>query len=132
MAFMDQTKKAVIQAALKPVLAQYGMKGSLSVRSHMTIVLTLTKGPIDFIPAFKSWGPSGQHQAYEKYYLPINTYWIDENYTGTAGQFLKDCMVALRAADWYDKSDASIDFFSTAYYIEIQVGKWSKPYILTA
>jgi hypothetical protein len=49
MAYMNQTKKATIASKVKPILAKYGMKGSLSVRNHSTIVLKLTAGPIDFI-----------------------------------------------------------------------------------
>ena len=30
---------------------------------------------------------------------------------------------------WYDNSDSQIDYFDTAYYIHMQVGSWSQPYI---
>ena len=53
MAYMNQTKKQTIAAKVKPILAKYGMKGSLSVRNHSTIVLKLTAGPIDFIGDLK-------------------------------------------------------------------------------
>ena len=29
---------------------------------------------------------------------------------------------------WYDNSDAMTDYFDTAYYTHINVGKWDKPY----
>ena len=29
---------------------------------------------------------------------------------------------------WYDNSDAMIDYFDTAYYMDISVGDWNKPY----
>jgi len=48
MAYMDQEKKAKIAANLKPILRKYGIKGSLSVRNHMAICLTITEGKIDF------------------------------------------------------------------------------------
>ena len=48
MAYMNQEKKAKIAANLKPILAKYGMKGTLRVHHHSTIVLTLQSGPIDF------------------------------------------------------------------------------------
>jgi hypothetical protein len=32
--------------------------------------------------------------------------------------------------DWYDNSDAQTDYFEMAYYIEVNIGKWDKPYIL--
>jgi hypothetical protein len=49
MAYMNQERKAKITQALKPVLAKYKVKGTLSVRNHMSIVLTLKSGAIDFI-----------------------------------------------------------------------------------
>ncbi len=38
---------------------------------------------------------------------------------------------AMKGADWYDKSDAQIDYFDTAYYYDVNVGSWNKPYTLT-
>ena len=52
MAYMNQERKATIAKALKPVLAKYKVKGSLRVRNHMSIVLTLKSGSIDFIENF--------------------------------------------------------------------------------
>tara|TARA_R100001510_G_C7645678_1_gene203040 strand:+ start:1544 stop:1966 length:423 start_codon:yes stop_codon:yes gene_type:complete len=33
---------------------------------------------------------------------------------------------------WYNKSDAMIDYFDTAYYVHISIGKWNKPYQIAA
>ena len=30
--------------------------------------------------------------------------------------------------EWYDNSDAMTDYFDTAYYVSISVGKWNKDY----
>ena len=49
MAYMNQEKKAKIQAKLKPILAKFGLKGSLSVRNHSSICLLIKSGPLDFI-----------------------------------------------------------------------------------
>ena len=49
MAYMSQEKKTKISALLKPILAKYKVKGSLSVRNHSTICLTVKAGAIDFI-----------------------------------------------------------------------------------
>lgn len=34
----------------------------------------------------------------------------------------------VKGDEWYDKSDAQIDYFDTAYYIRMGIGKWNKPY----
>jgi hypothetical protein len=36
----------------------------------------------------------------------------------------------LKSADWYDESNAMIDYFNTAYYVDVNIGKWNTPYIL--
>ena len=138
MAYMNQSKKAVIASKVKPILAKYGMKGSLSVRNHSTICLTLTSGSIDFIGDLQEQRQFGyvthkldKQKMRERYELDINPYWFQEHYTGEALAFLSEIIPAMKGADWYDKSDAQIDYFDTAYYFDVNVGKWNKPYTLT-
>ena len=138
MAYMDQTRKATISAAVKPILARYGMKGSLSVRNHSTIVLTLKSGSIDFIGDLNTEReyilqrtPEMREKMRKDYHLDVNPYWFQEHYTGKALKFLSEVFPAMKSADWYDNSDAQIDYFSTAYYVDVHVGKWNKPYTLT-
>jgi hypothetical protein len=135
---MNQTKKATIASKVKPILAKYGMKGTLSVRNHMTICLTLTSGPIDFIGDLNEQKQFGyvtvqldKDKMRERYELDVNPYWFHEHYTGTALAFLSEIFPAMKGADWYDKSDAQVDYFDTAYYVDVNVGKWNKPYTLT-
>ena len=138
MAYMNQERKATIAKAVKPILAKYGMKGSLSVRNHSTIVLTLASGSIDFIgdlndERFLLQRTSEEIDEMRKdYTLDVNPYWYQEHYTGTALSFLSEVIPALKSADWYDRSDAMTDYFDTAYYFDIHVGKWDKPYTLTS
>ena len=135
MAYMNQEKKQKIQNALKPVLAKYGMKGTLKVRNHHAITLTLRQGPIDFIGDLNE-SRNGRHgvakdEMRKHYELQVNQYWIDEHYTGVSLEFLKQVNEAMQVADYYDRSDAQIDYFDTAYYYDINVGSWNKPYTLT-
>jgi hypothetical protein len=115
MAYMNQEKKAIIAAAMKPVLKKYGIKGSLSVRNHLSICLTVKSGSIDF-------EDKKGHQ--------VNVYWIKDHYTGKAQAFLLEALNAMKSAGYYNNTDASIDYFDTAYYMDINIGKWNKPYIL--
>ena len=118
MAYMNQEKKAVIAAKVKPVLKKFGLKGTLSVHNHSSISLNIKSGSIDF---------GGD-------YLQVNTYWLDDHYADrpVALAALKELKDALMAADYYDRSDAMTDYFDTAYYYHINVGKWNKPYVLEA
>ena len=134
MAYMNQERKAKIATALKPILAKYGMKGTLRTRQH-AITLTLRQGPIDFIGDLNESrnGRLGvsKDEMRKHYELQVNQYWIDEHYTGVSLEFLKQVNEAMQAADYYDRSDAQIDYFDTAYYYDINVGSWNKPYALT-
>jgi hypothetical protein len=49
MAFMDQANKTRLAALCRAALAKWpGMKWTLSVRNHSTIVMTIASGDIDF------------------------------------------------------------------------------------
>ena len=122
MAYMSQEKKAVIAAKLKPVLKKYGVKGSLSVRNHSSITLTLKSGAIDFFEDY------GDREDARKFGIQVNPYWFHDHFAGVSKAFLAEAFDALKSADYYDNSDAMTDYFDTAYYYGINVGKWDKPY----
>lgn len=140
MAYMNQERKAKIATNLKPILKKYGIKGSLSVRNHSSIVLTLKSGSIDFIENYiKTDADSnigrkmdqGQIDYLRKNQaMDVNPYWFQEHFSDVAKEFLTEAMTALKSADWYDESDAQVDYFNTAYYVDINIGKWDKPYLL--
>ncbi len=137
MAYINQEGKALIGKMLKPVLKKYGVKGTLSVRNHSTICLTIKSGKIDFISnsnrvcgsspwqVHKGWRPNTSG------YSDVNVYWFQDHYDGLAKDFLTEAMAALKCAGWYDRSDAQIDYFDTAYYVDINIGRWNKPYVVT-
>jgi hypothetical protein len=132
MAYMNQEKKAVIAAKLKPVLKKYGVKGTLSVRNHSSIVLNVKSGSIDFIENYLADGKC-QDESYVRRYgsLDVNPYWFQDHFTGKAKDFLSEAFDALKGAGYYDNSDIQTDYFDTAYYYDINIGKWNKPYELT-
>lgn len=142
MAYMDQTRKAKIANAIKPILAKYGVKGSLSVRNHSTICLTIKSGKIDFI---ENYIKTDEEKPYAKHFsedqvayirknqsIDVNPYWFQEHFTGKAKAFLTEAFKALKSADWYDESDIQTDYFNIAYYVDLNIGKWNKPYVLVA
>ena len=136
MAYMNQERKAKITKMLKPILAKYKVKGSLSVRNHSTIVLTLKSGAIDFIGNSNRVCGNDFYQVQRGFkpttsgYDQVNPYWFQDHYDGDAKAFLTEAFKALKSADWYDESDAMIDYFNIAYYVDINIGKWDRPYIL--
>ena len=133
MAYMNQDKKKVIKAALDKVLKARGFKYSLRVDNHMAITCTIQAGPVDFIGNFKA--TTGDKfpliPGRELNNLQVNTYWINDHFTGEAAEILSAAVDGLKAAGYYDRSDAMTDYFDTAYYFHLNVGQWDKPYIVT-
>jgi len=134
MAYMNQERKQKIAQALKPILAKYKVKGTLSVRNHMSIVLTLKSGAIDFIGNSNRICGNDFYQVSRGFrpnntgHDQVNPYHFQNHYDGVAKEFLTEAFKALKAADWYDESDAMTDYFNTAYYVDVNIGKWNKPY----
>jgi hypothetical protein len=124
MAYMNQEKKKVIASKLKPVLKKYGVKGTLSVRNHSSIVLNVKAGKIDFFEDY------GDREDAKKFGIQVNPYWFHDHFEGKSKQFLTEAFDALKSAGYYDNTDASIDYFDTAYYYDINIGNWKKPYVL--
>jgi hypothetical protein len=140
MAYMNQERKAVIANAVKPILKKYGVKGTFAVRNHMTICLNISEGPIDFIENYIETDanlPYAKHMSTDQVEyirknktLDINPYWYHEHFSGKAKQFFDEVFKGMKAAGWYDKSDAQTDYFDTAYYVDVNVGKWNKHYVV--
>ena len=129
---MNQEKKAKIAAAIKPLLKKYNLKGSLSVRNNMSIVLTIKAGAIDFIGNFNEYNASNSRFNPATNSIDINPYWYKDHFDGIAKEALSEIVPAMYSADYYDNSDIQSDYFDTAYYIDVNVGNWNKPYELIA
>jgi hypothetical protein len=137
MAYMNQEKKAKIVAAVKPILKKYGVKGSFAVRNHSTICLNLKQGKIDFIENYIDTVTPGNPRMSEDQIayirknkaIDVNPYWFQDHFSGKAKQFLSEVFTNMKSAgQWYDRSDAQTDYFDTAYYVDVNIGNWKKPY----
>ena len=119
MAYVSQKDKAQLAPAIKKVLSKYGMKGSISIRHHSTLVVTLQSGAIDF----------GEY-THGDGYIQVNVYHIERHYKGKAQKFLTELLAAMKGPGWFDKSDSMTDYFHVKHYCDINVGKFNKPYFL--
>ena len=119
MAYVSQQDKKELAPAIKKVLSKYGMKGSISIRHHSTLVVTLQSGAIDF----------GEY-THGDGYIQVNVYHIERHYKGKAQKFLTELLAAMKGPGWFDKSDSMTDYFHVKHYCDINVGKWNKPYFL--
>ena len=120
MAYVSQEMKSELAPAIKTILKKYGLKGSLAVRNHSTLVLNVKSGKIDF----DACSATGSH------YNQVNVYHTDSHYTGKAKKFFAEVIAAMKGPKFFDHSDAMTDYFHCSHYIDINLGHWNKPYVL--
>lgn len=126
MAYMSQERKKQIAQKLKQALKGSGLKYSLAVNHHSTLVMTIISGPIDFYNDLVS----SRQAPLEKYNFGVNQYWYKEHYTGESLKIL-DTIIPILNEGNHDNSDIMTDYFDVGWYLDINVGRWNKPYILT-
>lgn len=137
MAHVTKEMKAERARIITPLLKANCLKGSLSVHNGTALVLTITAGPIDF---FESANRMNAARAFRRGEaartvsgdMQVNVYYIQDNFDGLAAEFLSAAVCALKGHDYYDNTDIQSDRFDTSHYIEINIGKWNKPYNLTS
>ncbi|URC15324.1 hypothetical protein GD1_200 [Paraglaciecola Antarctic GD virus 1] len=117
MAYMSQESKKEMAPAIKAVLKKYKMKGSIGVRHYSTLVVNISAGPIDF----------------GKIHRSVNEHYIEKHYAHipVAQAFLTELNDACQVGN-YNNSDIMTDYFDVGHYVNINIGKWDKEYILTA
>ena len=134
MAYISTDDVKHIRNTLKTELPQY--KFSV-VRDHTSsVTIALMKGP-----AFKDYEYFDRYThetkigTLNKDHHQINQYHLEDFYGKENAKVLdKIHSIALTAPAknggkvWYNNSDAMIDYFDTAYYVHIEVGKWNKQY----
>ena len=114
MAYVSKDTKKELAPAIKKVLAEYGVKGTIKVNHHSTLVVTLRKVPAGLFTA-------------KEIEDGVNIYHIENHFEGTAKKFLTKLLAAMKGNKWYDKTDAMIDYFDTAWYNDIKIGEWNNP-----
>ena len=131
MAFISQQDKKTLAPAIKAVFKKYGLKGTIAIKNHMTLCANVSAGRLDLIGAAAQVGDfrsSGYYQA--NAYRPTNEKYKYINID--IFNFYEDLKKAMKGAIWFDKSDIMTDYFHTAFYIDINIGQWNKPYKLLA
>lgn len=135
MAYMSQEKKAKIAPVVKAILKKYGVKGSLAVRHHSTLVLNIKSGNIDFIANYNETvgGRPGGFRLGSAAVgsLSVNPYWYKEHFTGKALNFFEEIFTAMNNGN-HDRSDSMTDYFDVGWYVDVNVGQWNKPYVCEA
>lgn len=138
MAYMSQETKAKLVPAIKAVCKKYGVKASVAVRNHSTLCLNINSGKINFFESYNRQmesicsGTNIHPHIPEHKHIHVNEYYYDRHFDGTAVEFLQEVIPLMYGPDYYDHSDAQTDYFNCSHYIDVNVGRWNKPYELTA
>jgi hypothetical protein len=116
MAYMSQDNKKSLAPKIKEICKSFGIKATLAVRNHSTLILNVNSGKIDF-------GVDAR----------VNPYCIQETFKDQpmAQEFLTKVRAAMYGPDYYDHSDAMTDYFDCSHYVEINIGRYNKPYKFT-
>ncbi len=114
MAFISKEQVQAKQQKLKAVNKRYGVTARFSGSNSSSLTLTITKGKLKFP---NTTGGS------------VSEYWLDNNkYEPDTVAYLKEVFKIIKE-DWWDESDVMTDYFNTAFYYKVHVGKWNKPYV---
>ena len=137
MAYVDQSLKAKLAPTIKAILKKYGLKGSLAVRHHSTLVLNIKSGKIDFIRNFNSIAGAISRPNHLPFQpatksIDVNTYWLHEHFSGEAKACLTELKEAMEGPDFFNNDDCQSDYFNRRHYIDLNIGNWDKPYTLEA
>ena len=137
MAYVSKELKAELAPAIKAVCEKYGIKASIAVRNHSTLVVNIKSGKIDFVENYNSVAETrtfywGRASKCIDGHLDVHHGWYNEVFSGVAKEFFAELFTAMKGNNWFDKSDIQSDYFHTAYYMDVNVGHWNKPYVFTS
>ena len=82
MAYVSQELKAKLSPMIKSICKNYGVKASLAVSNHSTLVLNIKSGSIDF---FKSYNRDLDKP--ENGNIQVNPYWYNDDFVGVIISF---------------------------------------------
>ena len=136
MAYVSQELKAKLTPQIKAVCKKYGIKATIAVRNHSTLAVNISQGKIDFIKTFNEVNadkPRPSHLPFQpaKDSIDVNPYWYHEHFSGEALAFLQELIPAMNNGN-HDRSDIQTDYFDVGWYIDVNIGRWNKPYVVTA
>lgn len=140
MAYMSQEKKKALAPGIKKVLDKYGLKGTLKVRNHSTLCLTIKEGRVNFYNDALNRivnEPSGmdltnrKNEVLKGRPLDVNLYWIDTYFEGKSVKVLQELKAAMQIGN-HNNSRIEIDYFDVGWYNEIKIGNHEKPYVFHA
>lgn len=133
MAYMNPARKSVIAAALKSIIPA-GWKYSLSVDNHSSIVLTIAAAPVDLLGEIRrvsnSQPENSDSPIPEMTHSSINHHYLARQFEGETLALFRRIDAAMHDGN-HNNSDIQTDYFDVGWYVDINIGRWNKPFICT-
>lgn len=130
MAYVSQDLKKALTPAIKAACKKYGIKASIAVRNHMTLVVNIKSGNLDLIANHARVIDQPNGWAVQKQSIDVNPYHYRDQFDGDAKEFLTELFTAMNNGN-HDRSDIQSDYFDVGWYVDVNIGQWNKPYTVT-
>lgn len=140
MAYMNQEKKKQIQKLLKAIMPK-SWKWSLAVSNHSTIVLNIRQADVDILEVLYQrnvkmyernssigmYHPEPVKRNYESiYHKHVESYFADNLELKNLFSKIVDAL----NLNNHDNSNSMIDYFDVGHYVDINIGRYNKPFIV--
>ena len=119
MAYITQEKKKEINLTLRPLLKKWGIKGTLSIKDNMCLMLTIKDSNLDFAAECGNT------------YFDININAVNKYFEGSAREALKEILPVLNDGN-YDASQLDLDYHDVGWYVAIKVANSNKAHSVAA
>lgn len=123
MAYLSKDQVKQTREALKVAFPDFKFMVRKGNGGSGSINVSIMSGPIDF-------GDFDMPKA-------VNPYHVGSFFEGKQVRFLEAVIKVIKYGtdrQWYDNSDAMTDYFDTAFYLDVELGRWGKgpqPYVKT-
>jgi len=118
MAYLSKTQVKETREALKVAFPDFKFMVRKSHAGGSSINVSIMSGPLEFGNIREG--------------ANVNQYWVESHYEAHLVPFLEAVLKVIKFGSdrqWYDRSDAMTDYFDTAFYIDVELGRWGKgPY----
>ena len=116
MAYISKENKAMLAANVKPLIKKFGLKGSLSVRNRSTLILKLKFAKSLLL------SPELERRV-DDYGLEIarNHGVLANTVKPKYREIIEALVSAMKGENFFDDSDAMIDYFNVSHYVQINV-----------
>lgn len=117
MAYVTTTQVKQSREALKIAFPDFKFMVRKGNGGSSSINVSIMSGPIDF------GDPNGGRT--------VNPYHVGAHYEPHCVPFLEAVIKVIKYGSerqYYDNSDPMTDYFDTAFYLDVEMGRWQKPY----